>query len=47
MKDVLDIAVLIVYVAIIAVLVKSSNTAKIASSLGTDFDGSLSTAEAG
>lgn len=47
MKDVVDIGVLIVYLAIVAVLVKSANTAKIASALGTDFNGSLQVAEHG
>jgi hypothetical protein len=47
MKDVLDIGVLIVYLAMLAVLVKSANTAKIASALGTDFNGSLQVASAG
>jgi hypothetical protein len=47
MKDVLDVGVLIVYLAIVAVLVKSANTAKIATALGNTFDGSISVAEQG
>ena len=47
MKDIADIAMLIVYLAMFAVAVKSANTSKIASALGTDFDGSISVAEAG
>lgn len=47
MSGVVEIAVLIVYLAMLGVLVKSPNTSKIASSLGTDFNGSLQVAEAG
>lgn len=47
MKAVVDIISGITFLAIVAVLVKSANTAKIAAALGTDFNGSLSTAEKG
>lgn len=46
-SDVLGVAALIIYLAMLAVLVKSGNTSKIASSLGQDFNGSLQVAEAG
>lgn len=47
MRDVANIALLIIYLAMLAVVVKSSNTSKIASSLGTAFDGSIAVAEQG
>lgn len=47
MKDIADIAVLIVYLAMFAVAIKSANTSKIASSLGTDFNGAIAVAEHG
>lgn len=47
MKSVVEIAVLIIYLAMLGVLVKSPNTSKIATSLGGVFNGSLQTAEHG
>jgi hypothetical protein len=44
---VIGLGALVIYLAMLATAVKSSNTSKIASALGTDFDGSISTAEAG
>lgn len=47
MKDVLGVAALIIYLAMLGVLVKSNNTSKIASTLGSNFSGALQVAEAG
>ena len=47
MSGAVEVAVLIVYLAMLAVAVKSANTSKIVSSLGTDFNGSLQVAEHG
>ena len=47
MKDVIGVIALVVYLAMLATLVKSQNTSKISSSLWTGFDGSLKAAEGG
>ena len=46
MSGAVEVAILIVYLAMLAVAVKSANTSKIVSSLGTDFNGSLQVAVA-
>lgn len=47
MKNVAGLLALIVYLGMLGVLVRSSNTSKIVGSLGSFFNGSLQTAEAG
>jgi hypothetical protein len=43
----IGLGALVIYLAMFATAVKSQDTSKIASALGTDFDGSISVAEAG
>lgn len=47
MSKVADIASAIIFLAIIAVIVKGKHSAQVLSSLGNAFDGSLAVAEAG
>ena len=47
MKGVVNVAALIIYFAMLAVLVKSKNTSNIAKSLGGVFNGSIQTAQHG
>ena len=47
MSGAVEVGVLIVYLAMLAVAVKSANTSKIVSSLGTAFNGSLQVASHG
>lgn len=47
MKAVVDIVTGITFLAIVAVIVKSANSAKIIGALGTTFNGSLQTAQHG
>jgi hypothetical protein len=47
MSKVADILSAIVFVALVAVLVKNANTATVITSLGNAFDGSLTAAEGG
>jgi hypothetical protein len=47
MSGVVEVTVLIVYLAMVAVAVKSANTSKIIGSLGSTLNGSLQVAEHG
>jgi len=47
MKDVIDIFTGVIFLAVVAVIVKSANSAKIIGALGTTFNGSLQTAQHG
>jgi hypothetical protein len=47
MSGVVEVGVLIVYLAMLAVAIKSPNTSKIVSSLGSVYTGSLQVASAG
>jgi len=47
MKDVVGVAALIIYLAMLAVFVKSQNSSKIVQSLGSAFNGSLQVASHG
>lgn len=44
---IVGLGALVIYLAMLATAVKSTNTSKIAGALGTDFDGAISVAEAG